>query len=294
MSSTRPQIYRLMVIDREIRAGRFPNSIRLSRALDVSPRTIRRDLETLRDSLGAPLEFDPVRNGYLYSERSFALPPQRLTEGDLLALLAADAALAEVRGTSIEATLRRILDKLPEALPAEVDVEPRELGRATRVTTPATDGSELVATAPGAGRRARPGRSPSAGFVSLKPAPGGEPATAAESPVEVHLRFAPALAPALAEHDWPEGSRCQFTTDGGVDLTLMTEDVDALLRWTLGWGAGAQVISPPWIRRRMRETVRRVLLRYSARTGRPSRAGRSAGSSRKVFKPPSRGRRPHA
>jgi proteasome accessory factor B len=351
MPSTRPQIYRLMIIDREIRAGRYPNSIRLAELLEVSGRTIQRDIEFLRDSLGAPLEFDPIHNGYLYTEKTFFLPTQQLSEGELLAMLVADKALGEFRGTAFEGALKRIFEKVAAALPEEVSVSPQELARAYEFQSTAPvhcdpeifralqeairdtarcevvyhtasrsetkrrkldpyrlvnidsewyllahchEHEEVRVFRPSRIREIRrtgetfrmPSEFDAAEFLSTK-----FHAMAGDKPVKVRIRFDPSLAGYISERDWPEGSRCQFLTDGGVDLTLVTENIDALLRWTLGWGPGAQVLSPPWIRRRMRETVRRVLQRYQARAARPARAGRTSGAARKVFKPPSRSRK---
>ncbi len=61
--AARPPLARIMLIDRAIRAGTWPNAHTLADQLEVNERTIRRDITHLRDRLGAPLEFDPVRNG---------------------------------------------------------------------------------------------------------------------------------------------------------------------------------------------------------------------------------------
>src|SRR5208283_2771607 len=62
--STRPALKRLQVIDSAVRREPLPNARTLARELEVTPRTIQRDIEFMRDQLHAPLEFDSVRNGY--------------------------------------------------------------------------------------------------------------------------------------------------------------------------------------------------------------------------------------
>ncbi|MDX2038336.1 MAG: HTH domain-containing protein [Isosphaeraceae bacterium] len=62
--TTRPPIQRILILDREIRSGRFPNSRRFIELLEVDRRTILRDLEFMRDRLHAPIEFDRRRQGY--------------------------------------------------------------------------------------------------------------------------------------------------------------------------------------------------------------------------------------
>src|SRR4051794_16872868 len=75
--SSRPPLARIMAIDQALRAGDWPNARTLGLRLEVNPRTVRRDLTYLRDRLGAPVAFDPVKNGYHYTEPSFRLPYTR-------------------------------------------------------------------------------------------------------------------------------------------------------------------------------------------------------------------------
>src|SRR5436305_13295802 len=55
--ATRPSLRRLLALDRMLREERYPNAPTAAAALEVHPHTIHRDLEFLRDSWGAPLEF---------------------------------------------------------------------------------------------------------------------------------------------------------------------------------------------------------------------------------------------
>jgi predicted DNA-binding transcriptional regulator YafY len=63
--------------------------------LDVHPRTIHRDLEFLRDSLGAPLEYDARRHSFYYCVSDYALPLLRLSEGELVALFLAERVMQQ-------------------------------------------------------------------------------------------------------------------------------------------------------------------------------------------------------
>jgi hypothetical protein len=47
-----------------IRTGKFPNTVSLSRELEVSRRAAGRDIEFLRDRLDAPIGFDPRQHGH--------------------------------------------------------------------------------------------------------------------------------------------------------------------------------------------------------------------------------------
>ena len=120
--SSRPPLARIIAIDRAIRSGGWPNASHLARELEVDPRTVRRDITYLRDQLHAPVEFDPVRNGYRYSEPTFRLPYLQMTEGELVAVLLAERLLGQYRGTPFEVDLKRAFAKMTALLPDAVSI----------------------------------------------------------------------------------------------------------------------------------------------------------------------------
>ena len=65
--AVRFSLQRIAAFDRAIRAGEYPNARTIARELEVGHRTVQRDVEFLRDRLGAPLAFDRRRNGYYYN-----------------------------------------------------------------------------------------------------------------------------------------------------------------------------------------------------------------------------------
>jgi len=56
--SQRQQLERIFEIDRQIRAGAYPNAERLAEKLEVSRRVIFKDREFMVNRLGAPIEYD--------------------------------------------------------------------------------------------------------------------------------------------------------------------------------------------------------------------------------------------
>ena len=76
--------------DQMIRQGGHPNVVVLADRLEVHRRTILRDVEFLRNSWGAPLEYSRQHKGYFYTNPDFALPCLRLTEGELVAFFLAE------------------------------------------------------------------------------------------------------------------------------------------------------------------------------------------------------------
>src|SRR5262245_28730396 len=90
MLHSRPPLERMLRIHQAIESGRFPNMPTLARELEVSTKSIQRDLEFMRDRLGLPLAFDCMRNGYHYTEHVSSFPTMQITEGEMAALVIAE------------------------------------------------------------------------------------------------------------------------------------------------------------------------------------------------------------
>ena len=120
--ATRPPMRRMKTIDQELRARNWPTDKSLATDLEVDPRTVRRDLEYMRDQLNAPIAFDRVRRGYWYTEPTFRLSFPQLTQGELVALFLAERMMHQFRGTPFEPDLRQAITKLGEMLPDVVSV----------------------------------------------------------------------------------------------------------------------------------------------------------------------------
>lgn len=121
--SSRPPYERLLWLDREVRAGRSPSAADLVEEFEVTLRTAFRDVAFLRYNLGAPIEFDEVKGGYVYTVPSYGLPWVNLTRGEWVALFVSEKVMAHYAGTPYEEPLRSAFEKLAEALPSEVSVD---------------------------------------------------------------------------------------------------------------------------------------------------------------------------
>lgn len=120
--TTRPPLERMLRIHQAIQAGGYPNAETLARELEVCTKSIRRDLEFMRDRLGLPLCYDERRWGYHYTEDVGAFPSLQISEGELFALLVAEKAIQQYRGTSFEQPLTSALRKMSAGLPDTVSV----------------------------------------------------------------------------------------------------------------------------------------------------------------------------
>lgn len=117
---SRPPLERMMRIHHEIASGSYPNASTMARELEVSSKSIQRDLEFMRDRLNLPLEYDGSRFGYYYTEPVSSFPTLQITEGELVALLIAEKALEQYRGTNFEKPLVSALKKMAAQLPDTV------------------------------------------------------------------------------------------------------------------------------------------------------------------------------
>lgn len=111
-----------MRIHDALRDGRRPTGTQLARQLEVSTKTIQRDLDFMRDRMGLPVEFDAARQGWVYTEPVEAFPALQISEGELFALLVAEKALQQYRGTPFEPRLVSALRKLARSLPDTVSL----------------------------------------------------------------------------------------------------------------------------------------------------------------------------
>jgi proteasome accessory factor B len=119
---SRPPLERMLHIHRALAAGKFPNASRLAAELEVNAKTIHRDIEFMRDRLNLPVEFDFTQKGFRYSGEVSAFPTMQITEGELFALVVAEKALQQYRGTSFEKPLLSAIRKMERSLPDNISL----------------------------------------------------------------------------------------------------------------------------------------------------------------------------
>lgn len=115
---SRPPLRRMLRIHEELRARRrpLPNCTALAETLEVSTKTVQRDIDFMRDQLDLPIEYDQVEHGYYYTMPVDNFPTLQVTEGELVALYVAEKALAQYRGSPFEKSLRGAFRKLTEGM----------------------------------------------------------------------------------------------------------------------------------------------------------------------------------
>jgi predicted DNA-binding transcriptional regulator YafY len=133
----RPPLERMLRIHQAIQGGEHPNATRLATELEVSSKSIHRDLEFMRDRLELPLEYDAARRGYVYTEEVSGFPTLQMTEGELFALLVAEKAVRQYRGTNFERPLVSAFRKLAASLPDTVSIHLEDWGETISFRTSA-------------------------------------------------------------------------------------------------------------------------------------------------------------
>jgi len=119
----------MLRIHQALHAGGYPNATTLARQLEVSTKSIHRDLEFMRDRLELPIQYDAQRFGFFYTERVKAFPTLQITEGEIFALVVAEKALQQYRGTSFERPLLSALRKMEQALPDTLSLSLEEVAQ---------------------------------------------------------------------------------------------------------------------------------------------------------------------
>jgi predicted DNA-binding transcriptional regulator YafY len=107
---------RMMRIHEKLKADRFPNCRQLAGQIEVSIRTIKRDVDFMKYRLDLPIEYNAKRYGYYYSEDVEQFPSVPLTEAELFALLVAHKAISQYQGTPYERPLGAAFEKLTSRL----------------------------------------------------------------------------------------------------------------------------------------------------------------------------------
>jgi predicted DNA-binding transcriptional regulator YafY len=112
---SRPPLYRFQEIFHAIKTGRYPNRTKLAETIEVTTKTIQRDIDYMRHQMSVPIEFDYTRGGYYFTKPMTDLPLFQLTEAELVSVFVAQKALEAYKGTAFEQPLRTAFQKLQAA-----------------------------------------------------------------------------------------------------------------------------------------------------------------------------------
>jgi len=118
-SLPKPSLPRIYFIDQKIAAGNYPNAPRLAREYETSLSSINRDIAYMRDMLDAPIEYDFVKKGFYYTEKTFRLTTVYATADDLLALGMAKNLMELYKDTPVHDAALNLLENISAPLQDE-------------------------------------------------------------------------------------------------------------------------------------------------------------------------------
>jgi predicted DNA-binding transcriptional regulator YafY len=111
-SCGRAALERIIRIHERLGNAQQVTALSLAAELETSARTIKRDIELMRDRLGVPIAWDPTAHSYYYTHRCDLLPLLRLDADEALALVLAGRTFAAWRGSALGRALTVALEKI--------------------------------------------------------------------------------------------------------------------------------------------------------------------------------------
>jgi proteasome accessory factor B len=140
---SRPPLERMMRLHAALKARHFPNCKKIAAELEVSAKTIQRDIDFMRYRLGLPIDYHPQEFGFFYTEPVTAFPNIEVSEGEVTALLVAQKARAQYKGTPFERPLQSAFRKLTDGLKDRVSFSWHDLEDAISFRSAGASGGDL-------------------------------------------------------------------------------------------------------------------------------------------------------
>ncbi len=117
---------RLFRIHQKIRSGTFPSVAELARDEEVSERTIKRDIQFLKESMGAPVSYSRHEKGYYYT-KIWDFPFPKLSAGEILSLFIATHLLKNFKDTPLSSSVESLMKKIERVAPEESILTSKEV-----------------------------------------------------------------------------------------------------------------------------------------------------------------------
>lgn len=108
----RSALDRIVHLHRRLSNEQFVTAESLGGELEVSSRTIKRDIELMRDRLGVPIAWDAATHSYTYTHHCDLLPLLRIDADEALALALAGKTFAAWHGSPLGRALTSALEKI--------------------------------------------------------------------------------------------------------------------------------------------------------------------------------------
>ena len=128
MTTSGRHLERLLQIDTFLRSRQRHTATSMPEVLGVTERTVRKDIDFMRDRFSAPISSTKVK-GYYYTEPDWRLPTIPLSQGELFALALGARMLSAYAGSVYQSQLEGAIARLAERLPEQTWVDLQELAQ---------------------------------------------------------------------------------------------------------------------------------------------------------------------
>ena len=123
MNMGKNTLERILYIDQLIGSGRFPRKSDIADHFEVACKTIERDLDYMRDRLGAPIIYDRFKGGYGYSEKGYYLPALHMNQHEALALFISHYLGNAWKGTPLAETAETLWQRFSGTMDEEIVID---------------------------------------------------------------------------------------------------------------------------------------------------------------------------
>lgn len=125
---------RIVSIVDAVHSGKHPNCRSLAEELEVSAKTVQRDINFIRDRLHYPIEYDELHYGYYFSREVSDLDRFDVQVEDLAALFLAKQTMGALKGTRMARAMEPTFEKLTTMLEGKVNLSSSDLADVFSVT----------------------------------------------------------------------------------------------------------------------------------------------------------------
>ena len=127
---------RLLQLEKAIQNMNYPSVERLMKELEVSRRTILRDIDELKLYYNAPIEYDRLRKGYYFTDETFFVRNVLVSEGEVVAMAGILPLLERYDNTPLKETITKVYDTISQMLPNQVQVQTSLLNEVQFISDP--------------------------------------------------------------------------------------------------------------------------------------------------------------
>ena len=127
---------RLLQLEKAIQNMNYPSVERLMKELEVSRRTILRDIDELKLYYNAPIEYDRLRKGYYFTDETFFVRNVLVSEGEVVAMAGILPLLERYDNTPLKETITKVYNTISQMLPNQVQVQTSLLNEVQFISDP--------------------------------------------------------------------------------------------------------------------------------------------------------------